>query len=511
MTSTIKVDNIENQCGGAVVTKCGATTTISGSVVKADDIQAADGGNLINQCGTTITLGASGDTINLASGASQTGFGRTGTVDWQTGSIKTGTFTAVNGEGYFVDTSGGVSTANLPASPSAGDIVAISDYAQNAGTNNITIGRNGSNIQGNASDLLLQRNGVAFTLVYVDATKGWVVTDTGAESDRSPNLDFISATGGTITTSGDYKIHTFTGPGTFCVTNAGAPVGSDTVEYLVVAGGGAGGSRAAGGGGGGGFRFYGACIAAPYPASPLVAPAALPVTAQGYPITVGAGGVGRSPSGSETPGNRGNLSTFSTITSTGGGGGQGAACQPNPLGPGGSGGGGSPASGNPSNPNVPGGSGNTPPVSPPQGNPGGSSGIDYNAGGGGGAINTGSNATPGGSGAGGDGGGFPSAHFGPSGVTCGSFKYYAGGAGGGSWPVSNPGPGGAGGKGGGAAGVAAGDSPSYPSRTANAGTANTGGGGGGAGGGDVGPSPTGPAIVGGSGGSGIVIIRYKFQ
>ena len=67
MTSKIKVDNIENQCGGAVVTKCGATTTISGSVVKADDIQAADGGNLINQCGTTITLGASGDTINLAS------------------------------------------------------------------------------------------------------------------------------------------------------------------------------------------------------------------------------------------------------------------------------------------------------------------------------------------------------------------------------------------------------------------------------------------------------------
>ena len=56
MTSKIKVDNIENQCGGAVVTKCGATTTISGSVVKADDIQAADGGNIINQCGTTITL-----------------------------------------------------------------------------------------------------------------------------------------------------------------------------------------------------------------------------------------------------------------------------------------------------------------------------------------------------------------------------------------------------------------------------------------------------------------------
>ena len=55
------------------------------------------------QCGTTLTLGASGDTVTLASGASQSGFGRTGTVDWQT-SIKTSTFTAANGEGYFVNT-----------------------------------------------------------------------------------------------------------------------------------------------------------------------------------------------------------------------------------------------------------------------------------------------------------------------------------------------------------------------------------------------------------------------
>ena len=53
-----------------------------------------------------LHLGASGDTINLASGASQSGFGRTGTVDWQT-TPKTATFTAVSGEGYFCNTSGG--------------------------------------------------------------------------------------------------------------------------------------------------------------------------------------------------------------------------------------------------------------------------------------------------------------------------------------------------------------------------------------------------------------------
>src|SRR6056300_1328265 len=143
MASKIKVDNIENQCGGAVVTKCGATTTISGSVVKADDIQAADGGNLINQCGTTITLGASGDTINLASGASQSGFGRTGTVDWQTGSIKTSTFTAANGEGYFANTSGGSFNMNLPAG-SAGAIVSVADYTNTFQTNSLTVVPNGT-------------------------------------------------------------------------------------------------------------------------------------------------------------------------------------------------------------------------------------------------------------------------------------------------------------------------------------------------------------------------------
>ena len=73
------------------------------------------------QSGTTLTLGTSGDTVALVSG-SQTGFGRTGTVDWQTGSIKTSTFTAANGEGYFANASGGAFTMNLPAG-SAGAIV----------------------------------------------------------------------------------------------------------------------------------------------------------------------------------------------------------------------------------------------------------------------------------------------------------------------------------------------------------------------------------------------------
>jgi len=76
---------------------------------------------------------------------------------------------------------------------------------------------------------------------------------------RGAGKPFIEATGGTISTCGDYKIHTFTGPGTFTVTNAGNPSGSDTVDYLVVAGGGGGSYDDGGGGGAGGFRESSGC------------------------------------------------------------------------------------------------------------------------------------------------------------------------------------------------------------------------------------------------------------
>ena len=170
------------------------------------------------QCGTTLTLGASGDTVTLGSGASQSGFGRTGTVDWQT-TKKTATFTAANGEGYFVDTSGGAVTMNLPSSPSAGNIVAVKDYSGDFATNNLTIGRNGSPINGgSASDVVIDTNGASIVLVYVDGTQGWVAT----QDDESifSGKAFLTATGGTITTCGNCKIHTFTGPGTFTVSQA---------------------------------------------------------------------------------------------------------------------------------------------------------------------------------------------------------------------------------------------------------------------------------------------------
>ena len=88
------------------------------STIKVDNVQNHPGTNIVNKCGTTITLGACGDTVSLASGASQTGFGRTGTVDWCT-TAKTSPLTAVSGKGQFINPTGGAITVTLPASPTA--------------------------------------------------------------------------------------------------------------------------------------------------------------------------------------------------------------------------------------------------------------------------------------------------------------------------------------------------------------------------------------------------------
>jgi len=450
-------------------------------------------------CGT-VQLGDSGDTITIPAGATitnngtQTGFGRTGTVNWDT-TAKTASFTAVSGNGYFVNTTSGAITVTLPATPSAGDIVSIKDYANTFNTNNVTLARNGSNIGGSAVDGTLSIQGLAVTLVYVDATKGWLVTDSGLQSE-APTAEYVTATGGTVTCCGDYKIHTFTSPGTFTVTCAGNASGSDSVDYLVVAGGGGGGNHRAGGGGAGGLRI-GAVTPSPCH-SPLVN-TGLPVSATGYPITVGGGGAGAgNPQGAS-----GANSIFSTITSAGGGGGGNG--DSNSCGvAGGSGGGNGVDAGGPAR--TTGAAGNTPPVSPPQGNPGGgtipSTGGE-GGGGGGGATAAGSPQPADRTGGPGGNGLNVSPVFGTApqpfyqanvsnngNSACGQF---AGGGGGGGNPSG--GPAANGGEGGGAGG-------SYGTNPINNATANTGGGGGG--GGD------GP-IAGTNGGSGIVIIRYKYQ
>ena len=441
------------------------------------------------QSGSTLTIGGSGTAVTLACGATQTGFGRTGTVDWQTSSIKTATFTAVNGQGFFADTASGGFTMNLPAG-TAGSIVSVQDYNNTFDSNALAIAPNGSQkINGGAAGgaISLAVEGEGLTLVYIDSTVGWrSIQDSDFAAKGSTH---VAATGGTESTSGDFKIHTFTGPGTFTVTCGGAPTGSNTVDYVVVGGGGGGGGSHGGGGGAGGYREARG-NAPDYTASPLASSTALPVSVQAYPIAVGGGGTTGFPGpGGYGKGTSGVNSSFSTITSAGGGGGGTGCNSPDINGiSGGSGGGGSSAS-----PNSLGckGSGNTPPVSPPQGSNGGDGTSDQgtyrDGGGGGGATASGAShpnpssppdGNPGGAGT-------------SSSITASPVTYAGGGGGGGS---NN---GGSGSSGGGGTGG------TNNSGTAQNGTDNKGGGGGGSGGG--------AGDRGGSGGSGVVIIRYKFQ
>jgi len=129
---------------------------------------------VIPQSGTNLQIGEAGDTINLTNATVNLPVGAAGTA-WQ--AVKTANFNAVAGEGYFVNTTGNVITATLPASATIGNEVSIIDYAGTADTNNITIGRNGHNIQGAASDMTVSTERAAFTLVYVDSTQGWLLRE----------------------------------------------------------------------------------------------------------------------------------------------------------------------------------------------------------------------------------------------------------------------------------------------------------------------------------------------
>ena len=287
MTSTIKVNTIQNACGTNIIKRCGTTTTVGSGA-----------SNPIVVCGSAVTIGRCGGTVALASGATQTGFGRTGTVNWQT-SIKTAaSFTAANGEGYFVDTSSNAVTANLPAG-TAGSIVAFRDYANNFDSNKLTLAANGSQkINNSTLDLEVSTEGESITLVYADDTKGWLVVNDG-NNDAGAQAQFVSATGGTESTvCTNFKVHTFTGPGTFCVSSAGNATGSNSVDYLVVAGGGGGGrgNSNGSGAGAGGYRESGGTASGCYAVSPLGSSpssvAAVPVSVQGYSVVVGSGGAG---------------------------------------------------------------------------------------------------------------------------------------------------------------------------------------------------------------------------
>ena len=389
-------------------------------------------------------------------------------------------------------TGGPITTPTITFDTAAGSLGTIEDderssYTLSSAAATSTFGTLSYSIQSGALPGGLSLNGTTAaitgtaTAVVSDTVYNFTVrasiTATSTTLDRAFSIQvnkprsYISATGGTVITQGDFKVHVFTGPGTFCVSAVGCASGSNSVDHVIVAGGGSGGNRFGGGGGAGGIRsnYCNTC------GTPRCG--GVPVSVQGYPVTVGGGG--------------GNSSAFSLTANRGGSGGNGDSGSGSPGGSGGGGAGRFSTSG---------GSGNQPPVTPPQGNngagfPGG--GFPFRGLGGGGYGGSGGGK---GNSSGGVGGNFTIFGCAPQAPSYGTpgpnpGRYFAGGGGGGGSGDGGPSPGAPGGSGGGGNGGPVGGNGS-------SGSGNTGGGGGG------GPYPP---TSGGSGGSGIVIISYRFQ
>jgi hypothetical protein len=254
-----------------------------------------------NTTGNTLTKSTitAGTGISVTNGAGSITIANSApSISWQ--SVQTANFTATASLGYPINTTSSAITVTLPASPTAGDVITLTDYAGKWATNNATINVNGNKLNGLVANATLSTNRQSISLVYIDSTQGWI--------SYSGFLDTI-------------------------------PAQPYSASYLVIAGGGGGGRGRGGGGGAGGYRNSYSTETSGGGGSTESTVSFNKGTV--YTITVGGGGAGGA--AADTKGSNGSNSSISgtglsTITSTGGGG--GAAAYSTPAGTGGSGGGG---------------------------------------------------------------------------------------------------------------------------------------------------------------------------
>jgi glycine rich protein len=252
-----------------------ATTSTSGTSI----VYGNGTGGLLN-----VTIGS-----NLTfSGGTLSATGGSGSVSWQ--SAQTSAFTAAAGNAYPVNTTSGAITVTLPASPSAGNLVTLTDYANTWASNNVTINPNGNNLMGLTTNATLAVNRESINLVYADSTQGWI-----------PYAGWLGA----------------------------APSRTYSASYVVVGGGGGGAGGSGAGGGAGG----------------LLSGTATLTSGTTYTVTIGPGGTSGGTTGSNGTASVLSGSGITTVTALPGGSGGYSTGNGNATSSGttGSGGGGGPA------------------------------------------------------------------------------------------------------------------------------------------------------------------------
>ena len=188
------------------------STVVAADIAPGTITDAKLAGSISNAKLSNSTVTINGESIALGASAGVPD------VQWQSVVVSDGSTvtTMVAGRGYFEDNSSAAGLVRLPASAAIGDTIRIKDYAGNFGTNKLTIERNSHKIQGQTLDSEISTDRAALALVYVDATQGWIYTEEqNIGALGAPQ--YTAATGGTVTTSGNFKIHRFNSSSNFII------------------------------------------------------------------------------------------------------------------------------------------------------------------------------------------------------------------------------------------------------------------------------------------------------